>query len=154
MLRFFILFLISFSAHADSPVIIESDQAEFSNDKGNVKYTGHVVMTQDDSMLKADTLTISKDTNNQIDLFIAIGKPAKFDTKDKESLIQASAKTIKYYPKTAVLELIGEAEIISNDDLIKGDKLNYNTKTKNLDSGNSKKRTTMIISPNSENLKK
>ena len=111
-------------------------------------------MIQGENTLHSETLIIKKNISDEIDLLIATGNPANFNTIENQEATNAKANTIKYYPKKDTIELISNAIISNRDDLIKGDKLNYNLKTKNLNSKESKQRTTVIISPKTSNLKK
>lgn len=135
---------------ADSamPVQIVSDHVSFDHTKGIATYFGNVIVDQGTRHLEADKLTIMRDTNNQIKVMIASGKPATFKSQPnpEQTAGSGSANTIKYYPQQDKVDLLQNASLTQNGDTVSGPKLTYNFSTAELQGkGSTKERTTIIL---------
>jgi len=109
------------------PINIESNYAEFDDQKGTAFYKGHVISIQGSRHMVSDTLTIYRGKDNKIDLMVATGKPARFKSRpnpDKPEG-QGKANTIRYYPREDKAILIDDAELTQNGDIINGKQLTY-----------------------------
>ncbi len=135
---------------AEQPVTISSDNAVFNSKLGVAEYQGHVIVDQGSRHLEASTLTIQRDTNNQIEVIIANGTPATFKSQanPRRAIGYGKAKTIKYYPQKDHVDLFENAELTQNGDTVSGPKLSYNFVTEILQGKSStKQRTTVILRP-------
>jgi lipopolysaccharide transport protein LptA len=135
---------------------ITADSAEFDDLHGTATYKGRVVAVQGYRNLWADLVVIKRGANDKIASVVAHGKPAKIKSKPQQTKAGQQAKpdgfgyasTIKYYPELDKVELIGNAELEQNGDLIKGEFLTYFFEEKRLISNkSSNSRTTVIIQP-------
>lgn len=154
-----ILFGISFAilaqpdADSEQAVTIQADNANFDHEKGVASYIGKVIVDQGSRHLESDKLIIKRGKDNKINIMIATGKPARFHSHPDPTkpIGTGKAKTIKYYPQTDTVDLLGDAELTKDGDTISGPVLNYNFATGNLKSKSSKnKRTTFVLQPKRE----
>lgn len=105
------------------PITIQSDHLEYDHRTGKVTHSGHVVVKQNNKLLKAQTLFIERDTSSAggLSKMVAKGTPkqlASFQGKLSETqpLIEGQAQTIIYYPKTQKLVLEGQAFLKKEQD--------------------------------------
>ena len=116
---------VATATNKEQPIKIQSNHAEFNDASGTALYTGKVTLDQGDRHLKADSLKIIRD-QNRIHYLIATGSPAIFNLLDKNNNNgKCTATTIKYFLLEDKIELIGNAEIIKNNDTIKGNHMTY-----------------------------
>ena len=139
---------------ADQPLTIESSIVEFDDQKGTAIYTKNVIADQGSRHLTADKLIIYRDKDNKIDLIIATGAPAKFQSQSDQNkpIGFGEAETIKYFPKEDKMVLIDQAELEQNHDIIKGKVLTYFFQTGILQSEPSvEQRVTVTLQPKDKN---
>lgn len=133
----------------NSPIYINSNQAEFDDKTGKAHYQGNVVATQGARKLHSDTLIIHRGSNNKISLIHATGNPATFEfqTEIDKPTSHGQAQTIDYYPDEDKVILIGNASIEQAGDTITGPRLIYFFAEKKLRANHpAKGRTTVILS--------
>lgn len=141
------------NSDSDQPVIINSDYAEFDDKNGLATYTSNVVTDQGSRHLTADTLVIQRGADNEISLITATGAPAEFKAQPdlNKAMTYGKAKTIKYYPDEDKALFIENAELIQNDNIIKGQLLTYYFNTGLLISQSTQaSRTTVILQPKND----
>lgn len=112
---------------SEYPINIESDSAEFDDQNGTAIYKGNVVAIQGSRHLFSDSLYIYRGKDNQIEKIIAKGNPANIKAQPNPEKPEGFgyAKTIKYYPNEDKAELIEEAKLEQNGDIITGQFLTY-----------------------------
>lgn len=134
-----ILFLLTFllisvysgnSLSKTQSVQIQSDSAKFEQSTGEASYQGHVVLSQEQQQLFADSLVVYKDKNGNLTKIIAHGQPAKFKGHLSEDLepVHAQAHSITFFPETSILKLNGKAKINYKNDVFNGPILEYHLK--------------------------
>jgi lipopolysaccharide export system protein LptA len=135
------------STDRDQPVQIEADQANIDDIKRITVYLGNVKVTQGSMEVQADKVTLNYDTDKNVELIIAEGKPVKFkqrpDNRDQD--IQAFAQRVEYHVKNQILNLSANAEIRQGQDSFKGDKMVYDVQRSTL---NARSRVMTVINPN------
>lgn len=139
---------------AEQPLKIESSIVEFDDQNGIATYTGNVIANQGTRHLTSDKLTIYRGQDNKIDLMIAVGDPAhfQFQPDPTQPISFGTANTIKHFPTENKVDLIGQAKLEKNGDIIKGPLLTYFFESGLLKSApSSKARTTVILKPKQNN---
>ena len=142
-------------ADAEQPVQIQSSYVEFDDKKGTAIYTGNVIADQGSRHLTADKLTIVRGENNKIKCMIALGDPAYFQSQADPSkpIGFGNANKIEYFPIEDKVDLIGNAKLEQNGDIITGHFLTYFFKDGLLKSNPTvDQRTTVILQPKQKNL--
>lgn len=140
---------------AQQPLNIESVHVEFDDQHGTAIYTGFVIADQGSRHLTSDKLTIYRGKDNKIELVIAIGTPAHFQSQqDPNKPIEfGTADTIKYFPNENKVDLIGNASLEQDGNSITGPFLSYFFTTSLLKSESSPiQQTTVILKPKSESI--
>ncbi len=139
----------------NAPLNITSEKSDINRNEHIATFSGSVVLTHGETHLTADRLLIYLDEHNQIKQAFAIGNPAKYWTTNTTAMAKkngevnslfAEATTIKYFPLTHKVSLIGNAKAIQNRNSIQGPNIEYDLKTGNLIStGNKNGRTSIVI---------
>ena len=160
-------FLISFIAFLASPigVAIESDQKQpiriqadtaiIKENKGVSIYKGDVLIVQGTLEIRADNVEIT--TINESLLKIVAKSTnlseglAKYKQRldEKEDMVFAEAQQISYLVQDGLLHLSGNAKLKQRSDFFSGELLYYDIRRGivNLDSGETKGRVNMTITP-------
>ena len=156
--------LVLFSQHclattttpdAEQPLKIESSTVEFDDQQGIATYIGDVIAKQGSRQLTADKLVIYRGKDTKIELIIATGNPAHFQSQANPAkpIGYGTADTIKYFPDKDKVYLIKNASLEQGGDIIKGYWLIYFFQTGLLKSKPSvHQRTTVILPPKNKNL--
>lgn len=157
----------------NQPVDIQSDSAHFDEKTGNTIYEGNVSVTQAGHKLNAETLTIHRTKEGQIDHIEATGHPAHFlvqnhetstekqnvtatikaediyeNSQNAENILRGQANTIHYYPFEKKIVLLKNAELTQNEQFIRGGTLIYYLESKILISErDTDSKTILILSP-------
>lgn len=119
LLSIFFLFATAFAEEFH----IQSDKLNAEKDK--VVYVGHVIVTTETGKrLKCDKLVVFLDKNGKVEKIMAVGHVLYTDKK-----LKAMGNIALYYPKTKVIVLEGNAVIVSNRGVIKGERIVYNLQT-------------------------
>ncbi len=140
---------------SEQPLKIESSFVEFDDQKGIATYTGNVIANQGSRHLTADKLTIYRGENNKIDVMIAIGEPAHFQSQPdlQKPMGFGTANTIKYFTKEDKVDLIGNAKLEQDGDIVEGHFLIYFFQSGLLKSEPSiHQRTTVTLKPKDKHI--
>jgi lipopolysaccharide export system protein LptA len=124
------------SEDVEKPINIESDTAEFDNNKGVALYGGNVLATQGTLEIKSETLDIQA-PKNEIETVTAKGTPVNFKQQmDDGKLVIGHSQTMIYRVKEKKLILKGNAELQLEKDVIENDHIEYHVDTGELRAGN------------------
>lgn len=137
-----LLSLLSFQAVAldndtEQPLNIVSKEqiADFNSNKAI--FLENVVATQGTIEVHADKAEITRDSNDQLEEIIAYGKPATYkQLQENGKIIHSQSSIIHYLPKKNLLILIGRATIWQENSHVDGERIEYNTVTKQLKATN------------------
>lgn len=150
----------SLSSDPDQAIDIKANQVELDDQAGTNRYIGNVHMSQGSIEITADQIEIIS-VNNEVEHLVVIGTTnhqARFrQTTDEGQEILAYANRIEYLEKKTRLLLLGNATLNKNQSQIRGDKIDYNTRSHKLIAGNQptseskeKERVHVIIQPKSD----
>ena len=136
------LLLVSSSAYSlkndtEQPLNVVSKEqvADFNINKAI--FLGNVVATQGSMELKADKAELLRNEQGELQEVIAYGKPATFkQLQDNGKVINSQSAIIHYLPEKNLLVLIGRATIWQDNSHVNGEKIEYNTVTKQLKATN------------------
>lgn len=109
------------------PIEISSDHAEISDQTGQARYTGNVIITQGKTRFAADSVLVTAE-NDVLSKIEAFGEPAKFSHEseiDPEKRVSGSAKQINYLTEEASIVFLGEAALTQGENFISGDSIQY-----------------------------
>jgi len=137
-------------ADREQPIQIQADRASLDDLKGITIYEGRVEVTQGSMQLRGDKVTLTYDTDKQVEKIIAEGAPASFKQRPdkRETDIQAQAKRMEYYAKEDMLHLITEAQVWQGKDSFSGQHIVYDAKRSVITAeGSGEKRVTVVIEP-------
>lgn len=126
-----------------------ADSVKYFQKTGNTIFTGHVIMQQNHTTLKADQVTVFDNEAGEIRHVIAVGRPAYYRTIPKHAKTQlvAVANRIDYYPILGKVVLTGDAVITKNQDVFKGPYIVYNIKQQTVTSAPKHGLRTTIVIP-------
>lgn len=108
------------------PIQIESDRATLDDATGLSNYAGNVIITQGESMLEADNISVNT-VNRKIVSIKATGTPAHFVQKalDQGSLTHGYANTIIYTAMDESLKLLNNASLVQDSNSFSGEQIHY-----------------------------
>ena len=120
-------------------------------------YRGDVVITQGTMKITGDTVTITQDSNGDVEVFTSIGKPAYYEQKpavDKE-IVKAYGLTIQYFAANERIVLLDQAKVVQEGNTFEGEKIVYDTRRQivnagratNTDVSTPRPRVDMVIQP-------
>lgn len=136
----------------DQMLYITADSAEMNYKTGISTYQGNVKLDQGTTKLRSENMTIiSKELQfNELERIIAKGKTAYYETKPEpeDPLLVGTANTIIYKPKDGSLELHDHAVAKQENNVIKGERIDYDINNRHVrSSGGKQQRTTIFIDP-------
>ena len=116
--------------------IISNEQlADFNNNKAI--FVGEVVATQGSIEIHAQRAEITRNNNGELKEIIAYGKPTTYkQTQDNGKVINSRSSIMRYIPADNQIILIGKATIFQENSHVNGEKIVYNTVTKQLKATN------------------
>lgn len=137
---------VSFTAAAlssdqDQPIEVEADYAELDDQKGITIYKGNVIVTQGSMKIDGDIMTVTYNTDGELDTMIVEGKPAHYEQQPDNSTVkdEAEALRMEFYSLKNQLVLIDKALMKQEDLRFTGKRIEYNTVTnKIIAKGNTK----------------
>ena len=116
-------------------VVSKEQVADFNGNKAI--FLGNVVATQGSMELKADKAELLRNEQGELQEVIAYGKPATFkQLQDNGKVVNSQSAIIHYLPEKNLLILIGRATIWQDNSHVNGEKIEYNTVTKQLKATN------------------
>lgn len=121
--------LLAKSNDGEQPIHIEAD-AVILNDETNIStYKGHVKMTQGSMLIQANTLTITLDNQDKIDVMKMTGSPATFfQINDAGKEIYGEGKNIHYMERANRLTLKNKAVLRTQKDVFRSNYIEIDTK--------------------------
>lgn len=122
---------------AEQPLnIISKEQiADFESNKAI--FIKDVVATQGSMELHADKAELSRNSKGELQEVKAYGKPATFKQKqDDGKIVHSQSSIIQYLPEKNLLILIGRATIWQDNSHVDGERIEYNTVTRQLKASN------------------
>ncbi|WP_295351606.1 lipopolysaccharide transport periplasmic protein LptA [uncultured Succinivibrio sp.] len=116
--------------------IISKEQiADFESNKAI--FIKDVVATQGSMELHADKAELSRNSKGELQEVKAYGKPATFkQLQDDGKLVHSQSSIIQYLPEKNLLILIGRATIWQDNSHVDGERIEYNTVTRQLKASN------------------
>lgn len=141
-------------------VTISANSADLNRKSGVGVYHGDVEVDQGTTHLRSAAAKTFNDKDNKLKEAIANGSKhiqAHFwsTTELNKPPMHAYADTIKYYPKTHIVVLIGKARVSQGKDSYSAPKIRYNMETMHVVSEPSHKgRIQIVIHPDKESKKK
>ncbi|MDE3021306.1 MAG: lipopolysaccharide transport periplasmic protein LptA [Pseudomonadota bacterium] len=113
-------------ADRNKPMTLDADKLTVNDIQKISTYEGHVVLNQGTMQIKADRLVITQ--NGKVRTAIAYGNPVTFHEllDNNQGMLKGQAQEARYNTESRVLELIGDARLTRNKDLIEGNTITYN----------------------------
>lgn len=116
-------------------VVSKEQIADFDSNKAI--FLENVIATQGTMEVHADKAELTRDENDELKEVIAYGKPATFkQLQENGKVIHSQSSIIQYLPKKNLLILIGRATIWQENSHVDGERIEYNTITKQLKASN------------------
>ena len=137
------------------PMELRSDRADINQSKGIGTYTGNIEFDQGSTHIRAHKAITKTDKDNKLLEAIIYGNehsPAHYWSqieKDKPA-VHAYANSIKYYPKTDIIELDGNAHVEQGENIFAAPHIEYNIEKQHVVSSKSdtdNQRTVIIFHP-------
>ncbi len=116
------------------PIEISADSAELDENNYTASYTGGVVLTQGTLRIVADKLTITATADGKVKKVTAAGQLAEFSQQPEpgSANLTAKAELIDYLVEDEKILLKGQASAVQQDNLFKGDIIQYDLRNKKL----------------------
>jgi len=154
LLQFIPLSCFALAEDRNKPIKIKADSVSINEKTGISVYLGNVKFTQGSLILKGNKIEIHQ-PDGAVTKIIVIGTPAKFQQQQDNSpdLIHAKAGKLKYVTKDERVYLTKNASVSQGDNLLKGNKIEYNTRDSTVTaqkSTNNDNRVHVVIEPNKE----
>ena len=116
-------------------VVSKEQIADFDSNKAI--FLENVIATQGTMEVHDDKAELTRDENDELKEVIAYGKPATFkQLQENGKVIHSQSSIIQYLPKKNLLILIGRATIWQENSHVDGERIEYNTITKQLKASN------------------
>ena len=140
------------SDDANKPININADSVSLNEKTGISIYTGNVTFIQGSLILNGSKVIIHQ-PNGEVTKILVDGKPAKFQQQQDDSpdIVHARAEKMKYITKDERVYLRENASVWQGDNLVKGNEIEYNTRTSTVTaqkSQNNSNRVHVVIEPN------
>jgi lipopolysaccharide export system protein LptA len=131
-----LIWLISNAAFAlstdrNQSLNIEADKAQLDNLKGFTVYSGNVIVNQGTLQLFADKVTLTYNSEKQIQSIIAESNSQMVRFKqllDNKEEVRAQAKRMEYLAKDEILHLKQDAQVWKEKDTVSGQHIVYDSK--------------------------
>ncbi|MDF7671274.1 lipopolysaccharide transport periplasmic protein LptA [Orbaceae bacterium ESL0721] len=109
------------------PIAIDADNQQIDIEKNSVTFSGNVVIVQDGLNIKADKVVITDMQDSTKQKITAYGKPIKFTQTipEKDRVITGHSNKLIYDVKSNFVTLIGNAEIVQQDNHINSALITY-----------------------------
>lgn len=146
----------AFDLNSDVPITVNADNARLDDSKGIATYSGDVVVTQLETRLTADKVTLYRDSNG-LSRIEATGSPAQYSQPSgpQGEATDAEARVIIYSAADSRLTFEQNAEIRQAGNLFRGERIHYDTENRVVtaegsgSSDNGDGRVEMVIQPRS-----
>lgn len=118
----------------EQAIEISADRAELDEKNTSASYVGNVVLIQGTLKIIADSLSIQASSDGKVETVTAIGSLAEFSQQPdpKSAVLTARAKKIDYLVADEKIVLTGDASAVQQDNLFKGDIIQYDIKRQKL----------------------
>ena len=129
---------LALQSDSEQPVQIEADHMTLDESQGRTEYHGNVHLTQGSITLTADSVLLHNH-DGRINSMLITGNSNLATFKqltDSGQTAKGQAKRIEYNAQQSRLLLIESAELLQGNNLIRSDRIDYNTETNNLTAGN------------------
>ncbi|MFT4248236.1 MAG: lipopolysaccharide transport periplasmic protein LptA [Pseudomonas sp.] len=136
----------------DQPMTIDaaSQNGNMLGDNGKVRYSGNVVIVQGTLEIHSDTADIFQ-KDGQADKVILVGKQATLKQQlDDGTWMNGRADNIEYQVNQDIVILTGNYHVESSKGTNAGQRMVYNTKTGDMNSGGDGSRVRTVIQPKSK----
>lgn len=118
------------NADRQQPINLEADSVTIDDAKKTSTFIGQVKLMQGTLKITADKLIVVQDADG-FSTSLATGRPATFHQKREgvDEMIDGDAETIFYDTRNELVDLKTKAHIKRTADEVRGDHINYSTKT-------------------------
>ena len=133
----------------DQPMTVDaaSQSGSMLDDNGTIHYAGNVVIVQGSLEVHADAADLYR-KNGDIERIVLTGKQATLKQQmDDGTWMNGRADTIEYQAKADTIILTGNYKVDSAKGSNAGQRMVYNTKTGNMQSGGDGTRVHTVIQP-------
>ena len=133
----------------NQPMNIDSatNDCNLTDDDGKCRFTGNVVITQGSLEVRADSADVFRKAG-EVDRIVLTGRPATMkQTMDDGAPMNAKADNIEYRVREDTIILTGNYTVDSPKGSNAGQRMVYNTKTGNMQSGGDGTRVRTVIQP-------
>lgn len=136
---------VALSSDHTKPVKIKADSASINEKTGVSVYRGNVTFSQGSLIIKGGKVVINQVAGG-VSKIIVTGKPASFQQQqdNQKELVKAKAGEMEYITKDEKVYLSQNASISQGDNLLKGNKIEYNTRTSTVTAQKSKNNTNRV----------
>ncbi len=136
------------AAETDQPIHIDADKAGFDQQRGISTYRGNVYLRQGGMELRAAVLTVHQQ-EGEVQKIIAEGKPVRFLQRQQASAeeIRATAAHMEYQAASGELLLQGAAELRQGGDVLRSQRIVYDTVRKQAEAGSADERVHITLQP-------
>ncbi len=131
LIKYFIAFtstllpLLLAANERDKPLTIDADSAVVDQINNTTIYSGNVILTQGDLLLKSDTLTVSI-ADKEVSKVVAQGTPVTIKRSDKQGCdVTGQSKRIEYTPADETILLLGSAKLNQQQTELNGEHIVY-----------------------------
>ncbi|MEB3754374.1 lipopolysaccharide transport periplasmic protein LptA [Acinetobacter sp. MD2(2019)] len=134
----------------NQPVSLVADRATYNDKTGYTTYSGNVVVEQGSMKLQADTVTAQLNSNRQMSVVTANGRPARFQQKTdpNKGFAKGEAQKIVYNADTGIITLTGNAFVDQDGASVRGATLRYSMNKGDIEAvGGSSKGTATSTNP-------
>ena len=143
----------AFNLSSNEPIHVSAQKARIDDVHDMAVYTGHVVVTQGQTRLTGDQVTIYRDKAG-VSKIEATGSPARYHeppSPPDNPATDARAATITYSRPQHLLTLTKDAEVKQRGNIFRGNVIRYDTRSKVVTASGSSQangsRVEMIIKP-------
>ncbi|MGV8959657.1 MAG: lipopolysaccharide transport periplasmic protein LptA [Stenotrophomonas sp.] len=133
----------------NQPMTIDATSSDCSmaGDNGKCRFAGNVVIVQGTLEIHADTADVMQ-KNGEIDRVILTGKQAALKQQmDDGTMMNAHANNMDYNINTETIILTGDYKVESERGTNAGQRMVYNTRSGNMQSGGDGTRVRTVIQP-------
>lgn len=116
------------ATNGDKAITIEADRARLSEKEGTSTYSGHVVLTQGNIKITADSVIVHQE-KGQLTHITALGAPVKYYQQGEtaELDIHGQANTMEYFAIEQRLQLLDDARLSQGGNSFSGNQIDYDT---------------------------
>lgn len=136
---------VALSSDHTKPIKIKADSASINEKTGVSVYRGNVIFSQGSLIIKGNKVIIHQDAGS-ISKILVTGKLASFQQQqdNQNELVKAKAGEMEYITKDEKVYLSQNASVSQGDNLLKGNEIEYNTRTSTVTAQKSKNNTNRV----------